>query len=240
MIHILPETNKVLVAIHQPNFFPWLGYFEKIAKTDRFIFLDDVQFPKTGGVWSNRVKLLIGGEARWFTAAIDRQYHGTRQINEMQFLEDNPWRSKLLKTLENEYRKHPFYSDVSAVITPLLLNPDGNIAEYNIHAVTTIAKVLGLDTSKLRRSSACEMTGVSNELLCNLTRAAGGNVYMCGGGAEGYQDDTIFATQGVGLQYQNFLHPDYPQRGQTTFVPGLSVIDAAMNIGWQGVKALLK
>lgn len=227
------------VAIHQPNFFPWLGYFDKISKADLFVFLDDVQFPKTGGVWSNRVKLLIGGEARWFTAAIDRQYHGTRKINEMQFLPDNPWRAKLLKTLENEYSKYPFYSEVSTVITPLLVNPQGNIAEYNIHAVTTIAKILGLNTTKLRRSSDYLATGASNELLCNLTRAVGGNVYICGGGAEGYQDDTFFASQGVGLEYQHFQHPVSPQRRQVAFVPGLSVIDAAMNVGWQGVREML-
>ena len=76
--------NRV-VAIHQPNFFPWLGYFDKIARSDVFIFLDDVQFPKTGGVWSNRVKILIGGEARWSTAPIDRSFTGTRKICEMHF-----------------------------------------------------------------------------------------------------------------------------------------------------------
>lgn len=227
------------VAIHQPNFFPWLGYFDKIARTDLFVFLDDVQFPKTGGVWSNRVRLLIGGQARWFTAAIDRQYHGTRRINEMEFLVDSPWRAKLLKTLESEYRKHPFFDEVSTVIKPLLLNPENNIAEYNIHAVSAIAKVLGLDITKLRRSSACAVKGTSNELLYNLTRAMGGSIYMCGGGAEGYQDNAFFAAQAVGLKYQNFQHPVYPQRGQAAFSPGLSLIDAAMNTGWQGVREIL-
>ncbi len=231
----MPKT----VAIHQPNFFPWLGYFDKIARANVFVFLDDVQFPKTGGVWSNRNKLLIGGEARWVTAAIDRQYHGKRQINEMLYLQDNPWRLKVLKTLENEYRRHPFYSDVIVVIEPLLINPKSNVAEYNIHAVATIARALNLDTSKLRRSSACTTTGASNELLCNLTRSVGGDTYICGGGADGYQDDAYFKQQGVSLEYQNFQHPIYPQRGQATFVPGLSVIDVAMNVGWQGVREML-
>ena len=48
-----------IVAIHQPNFFPWLGYFDKINKSDIFIFLDDVQFPKKGGNWTNRVQLMV-------------------------------------------------------------------------------------------------------------------------------------------------------------------------------------
>jgi hypothetical protein len=228
-----------IVAIHQPNFFPWLGYFDKIAKSDIFIFLDSVQFPKTGGVWCNRVKLLISGKARWITAAINRNYHGIRQINEMRFFSEIPWRKKLLKIIENEYTKHPFYNEVITIIEPLLLSSEENIAEYNVYAISEIAKVLGLDTTKLRRSSACSVIGTSNQLLCELTRAVDGSVYLCGGGAEGYQDDAFFSTQGVSLKYQNFQHPVYPQRGQTIFTPGLSVIDAAMNVGWQGVRKML-
>ena len=74
-----------VVAIHQPNFFPWLGYFDKIRRSDIFILLDDVQFSKTGGVWSNRVKVLINGEGRWLTAPVERNFHGTRNVNQMFF-----------------------------------------------------------------------------------------------------------------------------------------------------------
>ena len=227
------------VAIHQPNFFPWLGYFDKIARSDAFIFFDDVQFPKTGGVWCNRVKLLVSGEARWVTAAIDRNYHGTRTIREMSFLADNPWRDKLLKSIESDYRRHPFYGETVDMITLLLLNPEVNIAEYNIQAVTAIVHRLGLDTDKLKCSSVIPHEGSSNELLCSLTQLAGGDTYMSGGGAEGYQDEAVFTERGIALSYQNFDHPIYPQRGQKDFVAGLSIIDAAMNLGWTGVAQLL-
>ncbi len=99
--------NKT-VAIHQPNFFPWLGYFAKIANSDVFVLLDDVQFPKKGGSWSNRVKLIISGETRWVTAAIDRKYHGTRTNRGMSFLQDITWREKSLKSIESKYNHHPF------------------------------------------------------------------------------------------------------------------------------------
>lgn len=228
------------VAIHQPNFFPWLGYFEKISTSDIFIFFDDVQFPKKGGSWSNRVKLLIGGESRWATAAIDRNYHGTRAVNEMSFLADNPWREKILKSLESNYRRHPFYIETMELVEPLLLNNESNVAEYNIDVVTTIARQLQIDNSKLKRSSLLSHEGSSNELLCSLTQAVGGDRYMCGGGADGYQDETVFSSSGITLIYQNFEHPNYSQHGSKEFTQGLSVIDAAMNLGWLGIQKLIK
>ena len=228
-----------IVAIHQPNFFPWLGYFSKIAACDAFVFFDDVQFPKTGGVWCNRVKLLIGEEERWATAAIDRNYHGTRTIREMHFLTGNPWREKLLKSIEGYYRRHQAYAETIEVVAPLLLSKESNVAEYNILAVTKLAQRLGLKTHKLYRSSDFPHEGSSNELLCSITRLVGGSIYMCGGGADGYQDEAVFNERGVTLRHQSFIHPIYPQRGRQDFVAGLSIIDAAMNLGWDGVKSLL-
>ena len=233
-------TSDKTVAIHQPNFFPWLGYFAKIVASDAFVFFDDVQYQKTGGSWSNRVKLLISEEARWATAAIDRNYHGTRTIREMHFLADNPWREKMLKSIEGNYRRYPAYDDTMELLAPLLLSQESNVAEYNIQVVTTIAQRLGLDTHKLHRSSDLSHEGSSNELLCSITCLVGGSTYMCGGGADGYQDESVFNDRGVTLLHQSFVHPVYPQRGRQDFVAGLSIIDAAMNLGWDGVKQLLK
>jgi hypothetical protein len=227
------------VAIHQPNFFPWLGYFDKIVRSDVFVFFDDVQFPKKGGSWSNRVKMLIGGEAKWVTASIERNYSGLRNINEMNF-QDDKWRVKMLKSLCSNYNKNSFYEETMEVVEPLILNPEKNIAEYNIHAVLEIAKKIDLDISNIRKSSEFAFPYNSNELLCEITKTVDGNTYMCGGGADGYQDEKIFMNFRISLIYQNFKHPQYPQRGCNGFAPGLSIIDAAMNLGWKNIKNLLK
>lgn len=229
-----------VVSIHQPNFFPWLGYFDKIIRSDIFVLFDDVQYPKTGGAWSNRVKLLVSGEPRWVTAAIDRNYHGTRTIREMTFLDKNPWREKILKTIEANYGRHPHYRECMTVVEPLLLNQEQNIAAYNIHAIDALCRALGIDTAKLQISSALPHTGSSNELLCSITHAVGGGAYMCGGGADGYQDESIFVRAGIELRRQAFLHPVYPQCRHADFVPGLSVIDAVMNLGWDATAKLLE
>lgn len=228
-----------IVAIHQPNFFPWLGYFDKIARADAFVFLDDVQFPKTGGVWSNRVKLLIGGEARWLTAAIDRNYTGIRKISEMHFLSTNPWREKMIKTLEANYKKHPFFDETMKVIQPLILNQESNIREYNIHTIRAIVSEIGMKHGEFFRSSEFAFESTSNELLCDLTTSVGGTTYLTGGGASGYQDSSVFGVFKVNLKYQDFQHPTYAQLKSDKFLAGLSVIDAAMNVGWNEVRNLL-
>ena len=231
--------TKHIVAIHQPNFFPWLGYFDKINRSDIFVFFDNVQFPKKGGAWSNRVKFLIAGEAKWVTATIDRNYSGFRNINEMNFQEDN-WRIKMLKSLNANYKKCPFYFETMDVVEPLILNPEKNISEYNIRAVTEIINRLHLNPCQMRRASEFSLDLSSNELLCAITKELDGDSYMCGGGADGYQNEQVFINSGIQLEFQNFEHPEYPQRGSESFVPGLSVIDAAMNLGWEKIKNLLE
>ena len=233
-------TVSRVASIHQPNFFPWLGYFDKIARSDVFVFLDDVQFPKTGGgVWTNRVKLRVAGEPKWLTASINRQYHGTLMINEMTFLQGSPWRSKMIKTLQAQYSKHPFYEQTMDILTPLLMNPEPNISEYNIHAVTGLASALGLNNTKFCRSSDYPTDDSATRRLCSLARAVSADTYLCGGGADGYQDDHIFSSYGLTLCYQNYSHPCYPQYGYDDFTPGLSIIDASMNLGAGALSALL-
>ena len=230
----------ILVAIHQPNFFPWLGYFDKIRRADVFILLDDVQYPKTGaGSWSNRVKVMINGEGRWLTAPVDRSFHGTREINEMVYSGKEDWRAKVLKTLVAAYRRAPCFEETFAVLEPLVRNPEDNVAEYNVHAVVTLAGAIGLPTGSVVRSSKLSTDSTATNRLINLTKQVGGGSYLCGGGADGYQEDEAFLASGLSLVYQRFKPEPYSQHSAVTFVPGLSVIDALMNLGCAGVNKVL-
>ena len=221
-----------LVAIHQPNFFPWLGYFDKIRRADIFILLDDVQYQKTGGTWSNRVRLLINGEGRWLTAPLERNFHGMRAINQMVFSDKDDWRGRVLRTIHSAYRRAAYFSEVWRVVEPLIANPAQNLAEFNIHAITSMANSMGLDTSRFVRSSSIPTDSKATQRLIDLTCRVGGGQYLCGGGAGGYQDDQAFKDAGLDLAYQSFSAVRYPQQGGGEFIPGLSAIDAAMNVGW--------
>ncbi|MBI3741894.1 MAG: WbqC family protein [Chloroflexi bacterium] len=231
---------RKLVAIHQPNFFPWLGYFAKIARADVFIFLDCVQFPKTGGTWTNRVQMIVGGKAAWVSVPVVRIYHGVRRIDEMHFNSATPWREHLLKVLQTNYGRAPFYEKVAPFLTELVNQPTDMIADYNMTIVRALAGKLELDNSKLVASSAIAVCGQATEMLCALVHAVGGTAYLAGGGASDYQEDALFVQNNIELIYQNFQQPVYPQFNTTEFVPGLSIVDALMNCGFQGTRALLE
>lgn len=220
-----------IVSIHQPNFFPWLGYFNKILKSDVFIFFDDVQFPKKGGTWSNRVKIASNNNEKWLTAELDRKYSGVRMINESFFNNPSDWRLRSLNTLKSCYKDHLFFSETIEFLKPLILNQENNIAEYNIQNVVKTLDYLDIKKTQIFKSSSLNHHGSSNDLLCSLVSAVGGDAYLCGGGADGYQDEAIFNKNQIKLIYQNFSHPSYSQSLSSDFKPGLSIIDLLMNHG---------
>jgi hypothetical protein len=219
------------VAIHQPNFFPWLGYFDKIRRADAFVFLDAVDYPRSGsggmGSWCNRVRIAIQGEARWITCPVQRVALGA-PISAVMIDDRQPWRAKLLRTLEANYRRCPGFAEAMALLQPLITQNEINLARFNIAAVTAIAARLGLSTRFLRQSELPH-SGQSNALLVSLVRAAGGEAYLAGGGAAGYHDDACFAEAGLPIVAQGFVPSPYGSAQQ--FLPGLSVIDYLMHDG---------
>jgi hypothetical protein len=227
-------ARRTVVAVHQPNFLPWLGFFDKLAAADVFVLLDDVQFPRTSkGTWINRVKLLVGGVARWVTVPIVRSEGSTLAIEDVRIDDSQAWRSKLVRTIELNYRRAPAFAEVFALVSELLATPDERIAAFNERNVRRLAERLALDPGKIVRSSELDAEGQSTELLIELTLAVGGTAYMPGADAYRYQEDDKFAARGIELLPQAFAHPTYPQAVEP-FVPGLSIVDALMSCGFAG------
>lgn len=218
-----------VVAIHQPNFFPWLGYFDKIRRSDVFIFLDAVDYPRSGsggmGSWTNRVKLSIQGQSRWVTCPVRRVPLGS-SILSVSIDDKQPWRSKLLKTLDANYRKASWYDRALSTLRPLIEYHSTNLSDFNINAIRSISEELGL-SSEFVRQSDLSFKGSATDLLISLVREVDGDTYLAGGGAGGYQEDALFPLNNVELIYQNFEDTIYGPK--ESFINGLSVIDFMMN-----------
>jgi len=229
-----------IAAIHQPSFFPWLGFFNKIVRSDVFVILDNVQYPKKGGNWSNRVKIILGGKGEWVTMPINRSYSGMKDVNEIEIDNSRSWNQKMLKTISVNYGKAKFFVEMYPIAEKLLRSPGENLAEYNLTVIHEFCKLLKIDTSHFNRGSAMNVSGNSTDLLVSIVNEAGCNAYMCGGGASKYQEDEKFKRNNIELIYQNFKHPVYDQFNTSEFVPGLSVLDALMNCGSEKTSQLIK
>jgi hypothetical protein len=223
----MTSSPAVVCAIHQPNFFPWLGYFNKIRRADIFVYLDDVAFNKSGsgmGCWTNRVPIQVQGKSAWFGCPVRREA-GTQRIDKVRIDDRQPWRRRLLRTLEMNYARSPGFAATMTLIEPLLLFPTDNLADFNINAIGAISRYLET-RCRFRRQSEFEACGQASELLAQLVLAVGANTYLAGGGSGGYQEDAVFARLGIEVVYQRFEPRPYGDPAR--FLPGLSVIDYLM------------
>ena len=215
-------------AIHQPNFFPWLGYFDKIRQADIFIFLNQVAYPKSGnsmGSWCNRVRIDLGGSPAWITCPVVRE-RGVQRIDTVRIDNTRPWRDKLRATLQSAYRNSPNFTGAFALVDELLRYETDFLAEFNIHAITRLSAHVGLEAKWCKQSTLPLQEAVATERLVAITRVVGADTYLCGGGADGYHDDTAFARAGLRLRYQNFVAQPYGRRED--FLAGMSIIDWLM------------
>lgn len=232
-------TDKIIVAIHQPNLFPWLGYFNKIARADIFIFMDNAQFSKKGGTWSNRVKVAIKGQPSWITMPVVRAYHGVRRICDMEIDDTTFWRIKIAKTLQANYRRAPYFKEVYPFLETLISHKSNNVAEFNINAILALSIKFQFSPDKFIIGSTLKAEGKATNLLCSMVKLVGGTSYLCGGGSGGYQENEKFIENGIELVYQNFQHPGYSQINSNHFIPSLSIIDVLMNCGFTQTSKLL-
>lgn len=230
---------RKIVTIHQPNFFPWLGYFDKIYNSDVFIFLDHVQFPQKGSCWGNRVKFIIADEEKWFTAPIIRN-KSLCLYNEITFDDGQPWRVKFLKTLESNYRKCPQYNAVHEIVKKSVQSNQSTLDLFNQVFILRVLEYIDLEHARIIKSSDLGIQTSSTQLLIDLVKAVHGQAYLAGGGAKGYQQDALFEQNGLELIYQNFKHPEYNQVNSANFIPGLSIIDLLMNCEKEEVRAIFK
>lgn len=232
---------KRIIAIHQPNFFPWLGYFAKIARADVFVFLDDVDYPRSGsgmGSYTNRVRLNIGGEARWWGCPV-KKLPGKPAIREVEIDQGQPWVKKRLAALEQNYSKAPhFAAHVGAVRAMVGLDEVG-ISAYNMSNVKAMCELLGVAAEFVVQSEIGSV-GAATDMLVDLVGRVGGDAYLAGRGAAlDYQEDAKFRAAGIEPVYSDFEPVPYDQAGAGEFLPGLSVLDALFNLGPEGARAML-
>jgi hypothetical protein len=230
-----------VVACHQPNFLPWLGYFAKIYHADIFFLLDDVQFTQGHGKhnWTTRVRNLTQSGPQWLSVPVKRTGKGKQLINEVKInTADKRWLRKTLLSLEQSYKKTQYFEQYYGAFKEILAEGQELIAELNIKMVMWLIDIIGIPVIT-HRSSDFSVTSASTQRLIDLTKAVGGRVYLSGDGADAYQLEGEFKKNDIILKKIGFHHPVYEQIHGSEFTAGLSIIDALFNLGAEATHNLL-
>jgi hypothetical protein len=232
-------NSKKIVSIHQPNFVPWIGYFQKMVNSNIFIILDDVHLPKTGGSWVNR-NLILNNEKRvWATIPIQKPKGRTELIQNVIVNNEKQWKLDYLNKIKNFYRKHEYFHEIYDFLDANLDDNEKSIMKINLRILDSICQFLNLNWPEVLFSSKFELLDSKNERIVSLVKLATASVYLSGLGAKNYLDESIFTNAGIEVIYSDPSKIEYPQKGVEKFVEGLSIVDALMNIGFKGVESLL-
>lgn len=224
----------MVCGIHQLHYLPWLRYFDKIARSDVFVVLDNIQFNKNG--WQNRNKIKAAAGALLLTAPVHAPLGCT--LDEVGIDDTQPWRKKHFQAIRQNYRKAPFFGEHEAFVEQVYAAEWSTLNALNRHMLDYFVRALGIDT-RIAYASELNVPGAATERLINLIRGAGADTYYSGAYAlDQYLDADRLAAEGIALQLQEWRAPVYPQF-HGAFVPDLSILDLLMHCGPDSLAVLL-
>jgi hypothetical protein len=221
------------VAIMQPTYLPWLGYFDMMARVDVFVLLDNVQFEKASWQQRNRIKTSQG--ELMLTIPV-RKGPVERLIADTEINLETRFGSTHAKSLQTAYGKAPF-AEYLPGLTDLVKSGIPLLGPFTTVLIRWLADQMGI-TTRIILGSELDATGRRTELTVNQCRELGASHYLAAGGSREYtSQEPGFAAHGIAVEYHAYAPPEYPQL-HGPFLPYLSAVDALLNVG-PGTRALL-
>ena len=218
-----------IVAIHQPNYLPYLGFFDKMVKSDIFVIYDDAQFNRRDFQHRNRIRIYKGW--RWLTVPVEKKeipIKEIRIINERQ--KNKPHWSKIhFREIHANYAKTDYYSVYGDEIRKIYEKKYEKLVDLNMALIKFLMKAFDIDV-KIVYASKFGFKTKSSQKNLDLVKAVGGDVYLSGPMGRNYLDVSLFEKEGIKVVFQDFKHPVYKQRYEG-FVPNMAAIDALFNVG---------
>lgn len=202
---------------------PWFGLLEKIALCDRFIVLDTVQY--NARAFQHRTLYSTGRGAQYLSLSVSSKGHqvNSTSIGDMT-LTDRSVPSRHFETLRHRYGKRPGWNVVATDLAAVLQDPPAKLFDLDLALIKLTLRHFQIATEILQ-ASALNAAGTKSDLMLALTKAAGGDTYLSGSGASTYMDEGTLTGAGVGVKWQAFEHPQYPQSHPGAFEPGCFALE---------------
>jgi hypothetical protein len=226
----------MIVSINQPAYLPWLGYFERIAKSDIHVVLDHVQFEKNS--FTNRNKIRLKSETAWLTIPVaSKGRFGSLEINRLELANEKTWQTKHWNSLQTNYARAPFFSTYSPPYELLYKSPALSFFHFIKAFLLQHLHDLGIKTPILF-SSDLKISGQKSDLVLNICQALGAKTYLSGALGRNYLDYNSFEEAGISIRYQDYHHPTYRQ-AWPGFESHLGILDLLFNHGPESLTVLL-
>jgi len=226
----------VILAIMQPYFFPYIGYWQLLKAADRFIIYDDVTYIKSG--WINRNRILINGQAAYFTVPVSKQ-SSNKPICDISLLNNDTWHKKLLKMLQVSYGRAPYFNNIYPLLQQIIQPDTKNLSTYLQSTMTGLSNWLGINTQFVVSSGKYDNTHLSGqERIIDICKAENADVYLNLPGGMSLYDPNVFRDQSIELKFLCPLNIQYRQF-KNNFIPHLSIIDLLMFTPKEKVTSML-
>jgi hypothetical protein len=223
------------IAVMQPTFNPWLGYFDMIDKVDSFVFLDDVKLSKQS--WQVRNRILSTSGELFLTIPIKTEHRSELEIKSAQIDYSKDWHSKHLKTIEMSYKKANHFLEAFEIVHRIYQTNHFFLADFNIALINSICDRIGITTKRLRSSELDGIIGTKDLRLVNICNSTGADVYLSAQGSAQYIESNSpggeIVKNNIKLLYHNFKHPQYKQVNRNEFAPYMGVLDLLFNEGFE-------
>tara|TARA_B100001013_G_scaffold302436_1_gene204272 strand:+ start:257 stop:961 length:705 start_codon:yes stop_codon:yes gene_type:complete len=225
----------MIVAIHQPEYLPWLGFFKKMMNVELFVFLDDVQFRKKG--WQNRNRIRINDGTTLLSIPVHT--HSYPKINEVTIDNEKNWSIRHKKSILYNYAKAPYFDEIKDFIESIFEKKFQYLVDLNTEIIKFIMNELEIK-SKIVFSSELEISKKGSDRVLDICKAVGADHYITGTfWAESNLRVEEFKKSNIDVEFQKFQHPIYKQiHGE--FIPEMSIIDLLFNEGRKEAKKILQ
>ncbi|MFV1975673.1 MAG: WbqC family protein [Candidatus Scalindua sp.] len=222
----------MLITIHQPQYLPWSGYFDKIDKADVFVILDNVQFKKNE--WQNRNRIKTAQGCQWITVPV--LYRLPEKINEVRINNKTNWSRKHLQALITNYSKSNYFDNYKNFFENIFNCNWDRLVDINIEIIKFLISALEIKT-RLVMASDLKLREEPTERLIDICKTLNGNKYLAGKDGNKYMNLELFDKEGIEVIFQDFKHPVYNQLFGD-FEPYLSAIDLLFNCGDNSIEIL--
>ena len=228
----------MIVSISQPAYLPWLGYFNRVAKSDLAIVLDNVMLERSSKTrFTNRNKIKTAQGAKWLTVPVRTAGLGQPLICDVEIDIHQDWSRKHLQSIKQSYSMAPFFDSHIEWLEEFYAYPWKNLAPMLHESTSYMLKNLAINTP-LIYSSKLPINGCKSELILNLCKHVNADKYISGPFGRDYLDGNAFESAGIELEFDDYVHPIYPQINGA-FQSNLSSMDLLFNCGDQSKEILI-